>query len=100
MRPPGAQRPDAYGTKPNRHQDKVRAQAIQPLLVMPGLDPGTPTAAGIRGDHRVKPGDDDAEEWRFGQNNSPPDPYPDAYGTKPGHDEGKVRRLKRENEKG
>jgi hypothetical protein len=34
-------------------------EAIHLLLVMPGLDPGTATTAGIRGDHRVKPGDDD-----------------------------------------
>jgi hypothetical protein len=27
-------------------------------------DPGTPTTAGIRGDRRVKPGDDDGEVWR------------------------------------
>jgi hypothetical protein len=59
--------------------------AIHTLLVMPGLDPGTPTTAGIRADHRVKPGDDDGEEWRLGRNNSPPDPYPDAYGAWTGH---------------
>jgi hypothetical protein len=78
--------------KPQRHQDKPWTQENHPLLVMPGLDPGIPTTDGIRGDHRVKPGDDgerdgdgDGEVWRFGQNNAPPDPYPDAYGDKPGH---------------
>jgi hypothetical protein len=61
--------------EPHRHQDRVWVEAIHPLLVMPGLDPGTPATAGIRGDHRVKPGDDDGDVWRLGQNNSSPDTY-------------------------
>jgi glycosyltransferase involved in cell wall biosynthesis len=85
---PGLAKPGHDTTRKARAASvKFASMGGNPLpLVMPGLDPGTPTTAGIRGDHRVKPGDDVREVCRLGQSNSSLDPYPDAYGAKPGDD--------------
>jgi hypothetical protein len=54
--------------------------------VMPGLDPGTPTTAGIHGDHRIKPGDDGERHYVTCKANRLSNPYPDVCWAKPGHD--------------